>query len=91
MKTSITETFRDGTVLVTGSTGFLGKLLIDKLLRTCSLNTIAILVRSKHGCNSYERITDIYKQSVSINYNILANNLTKIIKLKTYIDINIII
>lgn len=61
----ITETFRDGTVLVTGSTGFLGKLLTEKLLRSCFVNTIAILVRSKKGFNPNQRVADIYKQAVS--------------------------
>lgn len=61
----ITETFRDGTVLVTGSTGFLGKLLTEKLLRSCFVNKIAILVRSKKGFSPNQRVADIYKQAVS--------------------------
>ena len=37
-------------VFVTGGTGFMGKVLIWKLLKSCSkLDTIYVLVRPKHG------------------------------------------
>lgn len=65
MQTSITETFENGIFLVTGSTGFLGKLLMEKLLRSCSVKKIAVLVRSKKGYNAHQRITDTFKQAVS--------------------------
>jgi len=67
---SVAETFRDGTVLVTGSTGFLGKILTEKLLRFCSVKYVAILVRSKKGFSSSQRVEDIYRQPVCM----LANN-----------------
>lgn len=68
MQTSrIAETFTDGIVLVTGSTGFLGKILIEKLLRSCSVQKIVVLIRSKKGFNSNERISIMSKQPVS-NY-----------------------
>jgi len=62
----IVETFRNGTFLVTGSTGFLGKILTEKLLRSCPVKNIAILVRSKKGFDASQRVADIYKQAVSI-------------------------
>jgi len=65
MEASIAESFRDGTVFVTGSTGFLGKILIEKLLRSCSMKKIALLVRSKKGLGSNQRVADICNQSVS--------------------------
>lgn len=65
MKPSIAESFRHGTVLVTGSTGFLGKILIEKLLRSCLDTNIAILVRSKKGSDAHKRVADIYNQTVS--------------------------
>ncbi|XP_015366451.1 PREDICTED: fatty acyl-CoA reductase 1-like [Diuraphis noxia] len=60
----IAETFRNGTFLITGSTGFLGKILTEKLLRSCPVKTIAILVRSKKGFNASQRVADIYKQAL---------------------------
>ncbi|XP_025207299.1 fatty acyl-CoA reductase wat-like isoform X2 [Melanaphis sacchari] len=64
MDMNIAETFRDGTIFVTGSTGFLGKLLVEKLFRSCSLKKVAILVRSKKGLSSCRRAADIYNESV---------------------------
>jgi len=68
METSIAESFENGTVLITGSTGFLGKMLTEKLLRSCPVDSIAILVRSKKGLSANQRVKEIYKQSVSIQY-----------------------
>lgn len=65
METSIADTFRDGTILVTGSTGFLGKILVEKLLRSCPVRRIAVIVRTKRGLTTQQRITNIYKQTVS--------------------------
>jgi len=64
---SIADTFRNGTVFVTGSTGFLGKILTEKLLRSCDVKCIAILVRSKRGLPASQRAADIFKQPVSIH------------------------
>lgn len=71
MESSVAGSFKNGVVLVTGSTGFLGKMLTEKLLRCCPVNRIAILVRSKKGFSASQRVADIYKQSVSIYCNIL--------------------
>lgn len=69
METGIAESFRDGTILITGSTGFLGKILTEKLLRSCSVKNIAVLVRSKKALNAKKRTTAMYKEEVSIIYN----------------------
>jgi len=65
METGVAETFRNGIVLITGSTGFLGKILTEKLLRSCSMKKIALLVRSKKGLDSSQRVADICNQPVS--------------------------
>lgn len=65
MKTSVAESFRNGTVLITGSTGFFGKVLTEKLLRSCPVKNIVILVRSKKGYGANERVADMFKQAVS--------------------------
>jgi len=65
MEACIPETFRSGTVLVTGGTGFLGKILVEKILRSCPIKKIAILVRNKKGIDANQRLADIYKQAVS--------------------------
>ncbi|CAH1738322.1 unnamed protein product [Aphis gossypii] len=64
MGISIAETFRDGVVFITGSTGFLGTILLEKLLRSCDVKTIAVLVRSKKGLAASQRAVDIYQRAV---------------------------
>lgn len=63
---SIPETFKNGTVFVTGCTGFMGKVLTEKLLRSCDVKNIAVLIRGKNGLDANQRAGDIFKQSVSI-------------------------
>lgn len=65
METSVAESFRNGIVLITGSTGFLGKILTEKLLRSCPVKNVVVLVRSKKELNANQRVANIYKQKVS--------------------------
>lgn len=63
----IAEMFKDKTIFITGGTGFMGKVLIEKLLRSCSgLKKIIMLIRPKKGKMSSERLRDIMKDPVSI-------------------------
>lgn len=64
----VCEAFADKEILLTGGTGFLGKVLLEKLLRTCSgLRKVYILVRPKKGKEPQERVRDILNAVVS-NY-----------------------
>jgi len=63
---NITETFRNETVFITGSTGFMGKILTEKLLRSFDVKNIAVLVRSKNGLAASQRAANIFVQPVSI-------------------------
>lgn len=49
------EFFRGKTVFLTGGTGFLGKLFIEKLLR-CDVSEIVLLIRAKKGRTPRERL-----------------------------------
>lgn len=53
--------FFDGkTVFVTGGSGFLGKVLLEKLLRSCpGLDTIYVLIRERKGATGEERLKKI--------------------------------
>ncbi|XP_058800132.1 putative fatty acyl-CoA reductase CG5065 [Phymastichus coffea] len=49
-------------IFITGGTGFMGKVLIEKLLRSCnSLERIYILLRPKRGQSVDDRLNDIFK------------------------------
>ncbi|KAJ1521364.1 hypothetical protein ONE63_003040 [Megalurothrips usitatus] len=53
----IPEFFAGRSVLVTGATGFMGKVLLEKLLRCCpALEKVYIVVRPKRGLRPAERV-----------------------------------
>jgi len=56
----ISEWYRDKTIFITGGTGFMGKVLIEKLLRSCPIKRIYILVREKRGRSKQERVDDMF-------------------------------
>lgn len=57
---SIPEFFEGKSVFVTGGMGFLGKVLIEKLLRSCpGVENVYLLCRSKKGKNVNERLEEI--------------------------------
>ncbi|XP_011165424.1 fatty acyl-CoA reductase wat [Solenopsis invicta] len=50
-QTPIQNFYAEQSILITGSTGFLGKVLIEKLLRSCpDISTLYLLIRSKNTC-----------------------------------------
>ncbi|CAF0861131.1 unnamed protein product [Brachionus calyciflorus] len=67
--------YRNKSIFITGATGFLGKALIEKLLRSCyDLNKIYILIRHKKGktpaqrldefldCKVFEKVSQFYPE-----------------------------
>lgn len=63
---NIQRFFRGSTVFITGATGFLGKLLLEKLLRTCTgIDVIYILIREKKGKSVNERYEEVFDSPVS--------------------------
>uniref|UniRef100_A0A182J7H3 Fatty acyl-CoA reductase n=1 Tax=Anopheles atroparvus TaxID=41427 RepID=A0A182J7H3_ANOAO len=59
-KPSITEFYAGRDIFITGGTGFMGKVLIEKLLRSCcDLNNIFILIREKKQLTVNERIQEM--------------------------------
>lgn len=64
--TPIQEFYSGQNIFITGGTGFIGKLLIEKLLRACpSINCIYLLIRSKKGKNVLQRKEELIEDLVS--------------------------
>lgn len=63
--TSIPDFYAGRTVFITGATGFMGKVLVEKLLRSCpAIKTIYILVRPKKGSTPHQRVEDLLKSKL---------------------------
>lgn len=65
IQSNIQEFFKNKSVFVTGGTGFLGKLIVNKLIRSCpQINRVYLLVRDKKGKNAHERLEDMFNMPV---------------------------
>lgn len=69
--------YQGRSVFITGATGYIGKALIEKLIRSCDkIKRIYILVREKRGKEIQERLTDLIRSQVS--YALLSSKLRSV-------------
>ncbi|XP_033221450.1 putative fatty acyl-CoA reductase CG5065 [Belonocnema kinseyi] len=58
--TSVKDFYRDRSIFITGGTGFMGKVLVEKLLRSCpGIKNIYLLMRPKRGQNVQQRLQEL--------------------------------
>lgn len=69
-KSQIAEWYNGKSVFITGATGFMGKVLLEKLLYASpNIENIYILTRLKKGVEPEKRIEEMWKLPVSIKRN----------------------
>lgn len=65
--TPVQSFYKDKTVFITGASGFMGKVLIEKLLYSCSeLKEVIILMRPKKGKVPETRLEEMFRLPVRI-------------------------
>ncbi|XP_014245937.1 fatty acyl-CoA reductase wat-like [Cimex lectularius] len=57
----IVEFYKGKHVFITGATGFIGKLLVEQLLRKCEPEMLYLLIRSKKGSDPQQRLQEMFK------------------------------
>ncbi|KAH9637607.1 hypothetical protein HF086_014771 [Spodoptera exigua] len=63
--TEVQKFYNGKNILITGATGFLGKILVEKLLRCCpGVENLYLLVRQKRGKDIYTRMEEIFDDPV---------------------------
>lgn len=67
---SIPEFYNGRSVFITGASGFMGKVLVEKLLRSCpGVSRLYVLMRpSRSGKGVSERLQDLLNCEVSTHY-----------------------
>lgn len=71
---TIPEFYNNRDVFITGATGFVGKVLIEKLLRSCSgIKRVFLLLRSKRSKSINERLEEIKNTAVSESQKFLSS------------------
>lgn len=70
-ESQIQKFYKGANVFVTGGTGFMGKVLIEKLLRDTDVETIYVLVRDKKDKTAHMRIDSLFDDVVSSTCSML--------------------
>ncbi|KAF4527962.1 hypothetical protein B566_EDAN017887 [Ephemera danica] len=61
LQATVRDVMRGERILITGATGTVGSVLLEKLLRCCpEIDTIFVLLRSKDGCDVRERLHKLF-------------------------------
>lgn len=87
---TIPEFFSGRHIFITGVTGFMGKVLLEKLLRSCpEIGFCYVLVRPKKGLKPQERVKQLFDSKVG--HTILFSNILIMLRIIFILFSNILI
>lgn len=67
MENRVQDWYAGRSILITGATGFMGKVLLEKILRSLpGVANVYIIIREKRGVQPQERLKNILQLPVSI-------------------------
>ncbi|CAH2216672.1 jg6855 [Pararge aegeria aegeria] len=65
MAPTVEEFYEGKNIFITGATGFVGKALVEKFLKSCpGIQTIYLLMRQKKGVSGEERLKELCNNRV---------------------------
>lgn len=72
IESPIANWYSNQTLFITGSTGFMGKVLVEKLLRECpDIKACYLLMRTKRGIEPEQRHDDYVNHMVSVTIQLI--------------------
>lgn len=80
----VKDFYKNKNIFITGATGFLGIGLVEKLLRSCDVGTIYLLMRPKKGKEIQARLEELTKNLVRIKIISKKNLFGRKIKICKY-------
>ena len=61
----VSQFYHKRSIFITGATGFMGKVLVHKLITSCpSLEKIYVLIRTKRGVNPQDRLHHLFNAPI---------------------------
>lgn len=83
-ETELTRFYKNKNVLITGATGFLGKVLVWKLYDSCpDIGKIYVLLRSKNDISANKRLTQMLKAKPFNDKHCCTDLLQKIVAIES--------
>jgi fatty acyl-CoA reductase len=65
-ESKVTKFYENRSILITGATGFIGRALVEKFIRSCEkIKRVYILIREKRNQSIHERLANYIKSPVS--------------------------
>lgn len=87
---SVQQFYAGKTIFITGGSGFMGKVLIEKLLYACSdVKEVIILMRPKRGKSANQRVEDFAKLPVSHSYRKFSHQKSFLLPKNIFINITL--